>query len=626
LRTSAARRAFAALLILIAAAGFPQPSGALDLSRLWPFGAKESRQAVPDATPYKLSFVVTGADRGLERKLRSASVLYGQRKTPPSGLVGLLARARQETTRLTAVLYENARYGGEVEITIAGRPLAEIGPFDPIGARPVPVTVRVTVGPAFVLGAIHVATLPPGMDVADDLGLVSGEPAGSAKILAAEAKVADAWRDLGHPLVRVNPRDIAADHNAHTVDVTLSIEPGPVADFGRVEVKGTSRVNPNLVAARAGLDGKLYRLKTTRAAETRLRDLGVFDSVRVTPADHLDADGTIPMLIEVSERKPRVFGAGVSYSNTEGLGVNVFWAHRNLFGNAEQLRIDLEVSRIFDTGLADSDYRLAGKFQKPAVFGPMTDLALSAETFRKTSSSYRTTAIAGEAGLTRHFSDTLTGGVSLGIERSWIRDAIVDEDHLLTTLTGTLEWDRRDNRLDPTEGFRALLTGTANYDFLTRNPFATFRADYSTYRALDRARRFVLAARVSGAVIAAGDIMDVPADRRLYAGGAGSVRGYAYQNIGPRVGDKVIGGKSLFEASVELRYRINDQFGVAAFVDAGNAYASTLPHLGDLKFGAGVGLRYLTPVGPLRLDVAVPLKREAGDPRFGLYVGLGQSF
>ncbi len=123
------------------------------------------------------------------------------------------------------------------------------------------------------------------------------------------------------------------------------------------------------------------------------------------------------------------------------------------------------------------------------------------------------------------------------------------------------------------------------------------------------------------------DIANVAADRRLYAGGAGSVRGYAYQNLGPRDGGgNNTGGRSAFLVSAEARYRLTDQLGVVAFVDAGNAYASTVPDFGDIKVGVGAGVRYMTAVGPIRFDVAVPLQPRSGDPAVAVYVGLGQAF
>ena len=349
---------------------------------------------------------------------------------------------------------------------------------------------------------------------------------------------------------------------------------------------------------RAGIEvGSPYSSKVTRRAETRLRDLGVFDSVRVAAGEALDPDGTIPITITVSERKRHVIGGGVNYSNTEGLGLEVYWRNRNLFGGAEQLELTASVSRLLAGAFDDPDFRLAGTFKKPAVFDPMTDFTLRAATYRQTNDAYRVTAVEGEVGLTHIFSDTLTGSAGVELSRSRTVSPSETDDHLLATLTGRLDWDTRDNRLDPTTGFRAQLMAAPAYDFLQDNAFATFSADVAAYRAFGGMDRFVLAGRAAASILTVDDITKVAADRRLYSGGAGSVRGYGYKNLGPRDGaGDIVGGRSSLLLSGELRYRVNDQFGLVAFVDAGNAYSSMLPGLDGLKVGVGAGLRYLTPV------------------------------
>ncbi len=603
----------------------PAAPAAAALSDLWPFGRSTPKQTIPDPLPYAVTFSAPGADWGLTRSLRQASELVGRRKSPVSGLVGLIARSRQDLLNLTAVLYENARYGGEVFITIDGKPMAKVDPFATIAARPVPVTITVRPGAEFYFGRVSATPLPAGLTL-DELGLAPGEPARSSVVVDAETKLVDAWQAQGYPLAAAGKRDTIADHRTNTLDVTLAVSPGPRADFGRVTVSGTERVDPNLVLRRAGIDGGLYSSRIVKRATKRLRDLGVFASVQVTPADRLAADGTIPVTITVSERKPRVIGASVTYSNTEGLGSGVYWTHRNLFGGAEQLKLSASISRLLD-GAFDPDFRLAGKFRKPAVFDPMTDFTLRVEGYRETTDAYRVTALESEAGLEHSFSDTLSGSLGLEVARSRTVEPTVTEDHLLTTLTGTLDWDTRDNKLDPTSGHRALFSAAPAYDFAENTPYATFSSDVSGYWPFGDADRFVLAGRAAASILTVDDITKVAADRRLYSGGAGSVRGYAYQNIGPRDGaGNIVGGRSSVLFTGELRYRVTDTIGVVAFVDAGNAYASVLPRLNGLKVGVGAGLRYLTPVGPIRLDVAVPLQRGKGDPSVGVYVGLGQAF
>lgn len=603
-------------------------SAATPAFAIWPFTRRDKvEEVVPDPVTYTVDIEVVGGNRRFDRTLRNASSLYNRRETPTSGAVGLLARARQDIGSLTAVLYQNARYAGEVAITIGGRPLDSWSPFDPIGPQPVPVRVVITAGPQFVFGTVRANPLPPDMTI-EDLRIAPGEIAESGRIISAEDRIVGGWRDEGYPLAAISGSDVVADHGNRTLDVTITVDPGPIADFGRVTVSGTDRVKPTLIEGRAGIDpGTLYSPRTTRRAEQRLRDLGVFESVRIVPADHLDPDGTIPVEIIVSERKRHVIGAGVNYSNTEGAGAEIYWADRNLWGGAESLRLSAEISRLFDSSFDEPDYRLAAKFKKPAVFDPMTDFTLRAEAFRETTDAYRATTQEIEGGLSRVFSDTVSGSAMLELENTQIDEAVPNKDYLIATLTGAIDWDTRDNRLDPTRGFNVHLEAAPAYDFLHDEVFATFKEDISIYRAIDAERRFILAGRVQAGVLTVENKRNVAASRRLYAGGAGSVRGYGYENIGPRNKDgDPVGGRSNFAVSGEVRYRISDSFGVVAFVDAGNAYRDIVPDVTNLKVGVGGGIRYLTPVGPLRVDLAVPLDPRRDDPSIALYVGLGQAF
>jgi translocation and assembly module TamA len=512
-------------------------------------------------------------------------------------------------------------------VKIDGRPLASWGPFDTIATTPVPVTVEVNAGPPFVLGRIDSGILPAGVSL-QRLGLVAGRPASSATVLAAETGIAEAWRQQGHPLVTIGTRDTIADHRTRTLDVTLHIDPGPVANFGQATVTGTVSVDPNLVLGRAGIGTGPYSSTVTKHAEERLRGLGVFDSVRISTAPALAPYGTIPITIAVSESKRHVIGGSVTYSNTEGLGLQSYWRDRNLFGGAEQFEIRGAISRLLEGGF-DPDYDLAGTFKKPEVFDPMTDFTLRLEGYRQTTDAYRVTAVEAETGLNHIFSDTLTGSLSLELARSETQDSATSdtEEHLPLTLTGGLDWDRRDNRFDPTTGFRVQVKAAPSYDFLVSQPSALFAADLTAYRPIDADDRLVVAGRVAASVLAVGDLSEMAADRRIYAGGAGSVRGYGYQNLGPRdASGNALGGRSSLLFSGELRYRINDQFGVVGFVDAGNAFASMAPSPWNLRVSVGAGLRYMTPVGPIRLDLAVPLQRRSGDPALAVYVGLGQAF
>jgi translocation and assembly module TamA len=618
------RLAVSLLVVFAFLSGAIAPAAA-DLRDLWPFGRKKVEEPVPDPFPYTVSLNVEGGDRRVRKALSRASNLVESEATLPSGLTGLLARARQDIGRLTAVLYEHAYYAGQIAITIDGRPLASVGPFDAI-APPPHVAIDVVTRQPFVFGVVDAVPLPDRVSLAG-LGLVPGETAGSHIVLTAETRLVDAWRQRGYPLARAGTRDTVADHRTHMLDVVLHVDTGPIADFGRVEVIGAENVKPSLVVGRADLGDGLYSSRHVKNAETRLRDLGVFESVRIVPGETLDPDGTIPMTITVSERKRHVIGGAVGYSNTEGLGAEIYWRNRNLFGGAEQLHLSAGVSRVITDAL-NPDFRVTGKFIKPAVFDPLTDFTLRVEGYHETTEAYEVTAAEAEVGLTRIFSDTVSGSLSLELARSRnVDDEGTTSDHLLLSLPAKLVMDTRDDRLNPTQGFYTELLVEPAYDFLKDKAFATFGGDLAAYRAFGPTDRFVLAGRVATSILTVDDVLDVAPDRRIYLGGAGTVRGYGYKNIAPRDGDgDIIGGRSSILFSGEARYRLNDQIGVVLFADIGSVASSILPDFDDVKVGVGGGVRYITPVGPIRLDVAVPLQPDDGDPALAVYVGLGQAF
>jgi translocation and assembly module TamA len=195
-------------------------------------------------------------------------------------------------------------------------------------------------------------------------------------------------------------------------------------------------------------------------------------------------------------------------------------------------------------------------------------------------------------------------------------------------LNGTLTYDSRDNATDATEGFFAEATLQPFQELEYGNTVVRGTAEGRTYFGFGEENRFVLAGRVKLGMLTGAPISELPPDSLFFAGGGGSVRGYAYRNIGVETASgNVIGGRSLAEASLEARVRVTNSIGLVGFVDAGYVAEDTIPSFDeDVRIGAGVGLRYLTGLGPIRLDVAVPLNRREDDPSVAFYVGIGQAF
>lgn len=591
---------------------------------------------VPDPLPYMAALTLSGGDDDLEDVLNASSQLIQQEKTPPSGSPGLIARALGDQQQLLARLYVAGRYGGTVNVDIAGVPLETVVESGEVKQRPgqlVPVVIRVVVGPQFHFGVVSITSEPAGGTPATalntaDYGLVSGEPALSDKILQAEQQLIRDQKARGFPLASIADRSVVADHASQRLDVAITVDPGPAATFGHVTVRGATRTDTDFILSQASIEpGTPYDPAVLRKAAKRLRGLGVFGSVRLVEAERLDSGDRLPVLIEVSERKTQVIGGGATISSIDGIGVEAYWRHRNLFGRGERLSIEGSAGRISSGALEDLEYASRIVFTKPGAFGPTTSFSATLGAKRENPEPYDSRAVYGNLRASRQYSDTLefAGGTEFTYSRE--DDALSSGNYALFGVFGEVTYDSRDDILDPSEGIRATLFVEPAYDAETGGAMIFTKATASAYQALDDANRFILAGRVGAGSILGSGRADIPPSRRYYVGGGGSVRGYAYRNIGPRVGGEVIGGRSFFETSAEARIRVTDTIGVVGFIDAGAAYSDEIPDFSEpLKVGVGLGLRYYSAIGPLRFDFAVPLAPDKDDPDFAVYVGLSQAF
>ncbi|KRB23689.1 MULTISPECIES: autotransporter assembly complex protein TamA [Mesorhizobium] len=595
--------------------------------KLWGSSNDEDADIV-DPLRYAVTITVPDADKDLVKKLENASALKGDEDRPVSGSLGLMAKARSDREQLVAALYADARYEGVVTITVDGKPLDELPPDAEFkGPQPIPVAINIATGPKFTLGDIRLEGDAAGL-MSADYGLISGGDAGSGAVLKAEALIVRTLKEQGRPLAKVTGRQIVADHATSTLDVTLTVAAGPVAGYGATTVEGTEKVDRDFTEYMTGLKrGRQYSPQEISDARDRLLALEVFNSVTFKEADKLDADGNIPIGVQVSERKPRYFGLGGTFSNTEGLGLEGYWGHRNLFGHAEKLRIDGAISGIGSNNLSDLNYNAGIMFEKPGVIGPASKFFAGVKTVLEHPDAYDHFSVKGSTGLSYELDKKQTVSAEVALDYSRITDAFGKHTYLIASVPLQYVYDNRDSRLNPTRGFRVLAYAEPSYDIMSGAAFLKLKGEGSAYQSLDTASKFVLAERVAVGSIVGTGLENVPADRRFYSGGGGSVRGYAYQGIGPKdFTGQPIGGLSFFETSVEMRIAVTDTIGIVPFVDAGTVSTKSVPNFSDVKVGAGVGLRYVTPFGPLRIDAAVPLNRDPSDPHFGIYAGIGQAF
>ena len=594
------------------------------------FGDDDDTVEVIDPVRYQATLETGNADKDLKERLESAASLITDEKQPVSGDLGVVIKAREDRDRLIAVLYEEARYGGTVHISVAGTDIDSLPPnptFD--HSRPVPVTVRIDPGPVFKLGSIRFEGDATGRDPAK-YDLVPGGEAGSRLILKASEQLLVDIKDEGRPLAKLTQRQVTADHRTDTVDVVLGAVGGPVAPFGAVAVKGSRSVDAAFISRYSRLDrGGPYSPEQLKKANDRLRELGVFSSVTIREADKLAPDGSLPLTIEVSEGKHRYFGFGAEYSSIDGVGLQGYWGHRNLFGEAESLRIEGKVSGIgATTDLTTYDYSAGIIYTKPGAFVPEATFESRLEAKSETPDVYEAQSVTYSAGISYELNerDKLTAGG----EVAWIHtdDAFGRNEYVTLSLPLGFERDARDNKLDPTEGYYATLAAKPSYEVLNSTVFSSFEGSISGYLGFGAEDGVVLAGRLAAGTLVGGDGLEsIPATRRFFAGGGGSVRGYSYREISPyNSDDEATGGRSYALGSFEVRVKVSENIGIVPFIDVGTVSTGIMPDFSDIRAGAGVGVRYATPFGPLRLDVAIPLRRYDGGSQYGIYAGIGQAF
>lgn len=621
-----------------------RPAPAAEVFGVHLFGEKKSAPA--GGLSYSVEFKVEGGEADLKTLLSQSSNLVAEANRGAADAYSLLARVRADREQLIAALYTEARYGARIDIRVDGIPFEEANaerlatdgqnsdaPQSAKAAPPVvPIVVSVDPGPVFQFGHVTIdqthATQNDLPYAPETYKLVRGNPARSDIIVTAIDKLVEDWRRSGYPFAQVADKAISADHSRREVDVAITIEPGAPAVYGWINVVGARNLDSRTIADQSAIRaGRQFNPADLNNSRERLRKLESIESVRIIEGKDVDANGGIPITLEVSERKPRYIGGTASVSTLDGAEVSAYWGHRNLLGEGETLRVDGSVSRLGAEAFENLEFDASAVFEKPGIYDIDTKLFSEFRLSRDNPEPYDAFSARLKTGVSHKFNPATTASLAIEVEQSRIEDAFGTRDHTLISTPADIDYDGRNSRLDPTSGIH--LVGRLNpvADVAGGDAFLAANIEIAGYRAIDADGRLTLAGRFGIGSIAGASLADVPASYRYFAGGSGSVRGYEYRSLGPIVDGELAGGLSFVSASAELRWRVSQQFGVVPFIDVANVSTSTEPQFSEATYvGAGLGLRYYTALGPLRFDFAVPLTERDDRSDFAFYVGLGQAF
>ncbi len=585
---------------------------AVATAALWVYGAGAA-QAEPRAD-------VSG---DLSSDLRDRIVrAIGQADRPVENRFQARRRARDAAEDAVAVLRSEGYYAYAVD--------PEVSETEP--PRPV---VAVTPGPRFVFADPKVAWTGEAPDettraeAVAAMALKLGDPGRSAEVVAAEGRVVATVRQSGYADAAPDPREVIVDHADRTVRPTFRIAAGGLVRLDGLVLDTDGRTNPAwLNQLRPWTEGDVYDPEDVAELERRLLDTGVYDTVTValSAQDDVDEAGRRRVLVGLSDRPRRTIELGASFSTLEGFGLDSRWSRYNVLGRADTLAL---VAR-----LSELDSRLGGDLTLPHWRRAAQTLHLNAGAYRNETDAFEETGFGVGADLRRRYgaNSFVTAGASLDISRNDEKEARtlspLGRDLITAAVFAAVSLDRSNDRLDPTQGWRVDTrlepTYIAGDEAL---PYLEVSAQGAAYLPLDDQGRTVIAGRLRVGSLIGGELPDIPASRRFYAGGGGSVRGYGYQAVGPRLSDNTpTGGLSLVEVSLEARRKLTDRWGVVAFVDAGAVGDEMTPNGDNLSAGVGVGVRYDLGFGPIRADIAIPLDADKRDGAFQIYLSIGQSF
>lgn len=580
------------------------------------------------------AMAATGVDGRTKSALKTAIL------TAPSG--AFLSPATVEQRVEVGLIYLRAQgyYGATIDIIDDPQIPQENGREDfTIALETDARLLRVRPGPLFIFAATAIDVEGPSSSTFDAarakanalLSNLGGQPARSADVLRVQSQALATLKEAGFTSAQDTYPDILVDHETSTMAVTYKIASGPLTLLGAPIIVGAQLTPQTWVARTADITkGDPATGDVLRKTAERLRLTGAYQNVELSlePVTAITAQTQVAdVRLVVAERTKRIWSAGAIWSTTDGLGVDASTSFFHRFHRADTLNLGGKIGTL--------ESSLGASLLLPSLNGPSRDLFIEARAGQETTDAFERliARIGATYSLPRGRRDLLSYGVGIDITRT--RTPTQTKSTLRRDVDGAdlgllirYERDRTDDIINPTKGWRAQGELQPNVFLSTGEtiPYARLEVAGSYYQPFSALRDGVFATRLKAGVLISGNDQ-LPFDRRFFAGGGGSVRGYGYQSIGPRDAfDNPIGGRSLIEGTVEARWSLRGPFGLAVFADAARVGALTNGDEQQTKVGIGIGLRYNLGFAPLRIDLAVPLNKREGEAPVQIYLSAGQSF
>lgn len=584
--------------------------------------------SLPVAALDQLDFAVAGGDDDLVEAVRQASLLHSLEAQDQTNPQDLLGAARADYGRILGALYARGHYSAVIRITVDGREAASIPALDQPDAISA-IVVSVNPGPTFRFGAAKLAPLAAETQL--PTGFATGQRAESGLVADAVSTAILAWREVGHAKAALRDERVVANHDTQVLDVAVALDPGPKLRFGGLAITGEVRMREARIAKIAGLpEGETFSESALRRSQERLRRTGIFNSVTMVEDVAITAPDLLGITAAVVEQKPRRYSFGAEVASLDGVSLTALWLHRNLLGGGERLQISGSATNI-GAATSGADYDFTVALDRPATFSPDTTAGVLLEYAHEDEIDYSLDAVSFGLTLSHIFSERLTARAGFSYSAEEGRDPGGNFESRSLLLPIGVTWDRRTPPRDAKTGtfLEAEVMPFLGFASTGSGVRATF--DGRAYRSFGGERAVTLAVRLQGGAVVGPSLLDTPRDMLFFSGGAGTVRGQPYRSLGIPVTRNMgpefqIGGQYFLAGSIEVRANITERIGIVGFVDAGSiGLDGFVDDFNDPHAGAGLGVRYNTALGPIRLDVAAPISGDSGDG-VQIYIGLGQAF
>ena len=594
-------------------------------------GAPATSEQIDDsAAARRYAVVLNGVEQAVDTDLlkafRQQSALEGGIKKPANA-AQIDRRARADADLLTELLHAEGYYDARVE------PRIEVaGADEKSGAAGVTVFLDAVPGEQYRFASVELPGLEAAGEDAPELrekfAVKASDPVVAKNVIAAGIALKIALGQRGFATAKIGDQDIVIDHETRSALLKLPVDPGPVARFGEIRVTGQPPLGARHVADIARFK-RGDRFKQSDADDLRraLVATGLVSTVevKVTPvsgAQIVDLD------VHLEPAPMRTIAGELGYGTGEGARAEVSWQHRNLFNPEGALTVRGVVGT--QEQVAAVSFRRNNFRRRDQVLNAQA----SASNVDRDAFAAKTLLLSGGIERQSNFiwhkkwTWSLGGELALSDERDTIESTgeARRRKFFIAAVPGSLGYDGSNDLLDPTKGFRLLGRISPELSFQSGTlTYARAQFDASAYHSLSN--RVVAAGRIRVGTIVGASRDQIAPSRRFYAGGGGSVRGYGYQQLGPRDADNdPIGGRSLAEFALETRIRVGGVFGIVPFLDGGTLSTTAMPSMRNWQFGAGIGARYYSSFGPIRIDVGTPLNPQKGDSRVAVTVSLGQAF